>query len=243
MGKSDAKPSQPETLIELIRALERSREIRSLARECGLTIREFRRRLSVWRRDLVAEEAAGPEGETAAAPEKRPASASGKQKGGKKEKQKWPTLTAAADLEKSPLPARGSRVLEIHTDGASKGNPGPASVGIVFSQHDGEDLCTHSEAIGRATNNVAEYKAVLIALEYCQRWRIKQVNLFMDSELVVRQLTGAYRVKSPDLLPLYQQVSFLTRRLKSFRVRHVRREHNGFADHLANLALSGSPRD
>ena len=129
--------------------------------------------------------------------------------------------------------------MEIFTDGASRGNPGPASIGVVFKMKDGVELAEHSEAIGRATNNVAEYRAVVVALEHCQRWGIKRVSLNMDSELIVRQLHGTYRVKSPDLRPLYQQVVFLSRGLEEFRVRHIKRALNGHADALANRALDG----
>ena len=128
-------------------------------------------------------------------------------------------------------------MLQIYTDGASRGNPGPAAVGVVFGLKDGPALCVHSEAIGRATNNVAEYRAVVIALEHCRRWKVDRVHLLMDSELIVRQLHGAYRVKSPDLRPLYQQVVFLSRGLREFKVRHVRREENAHADAMANRAL------
>ncbi|MBK6735973.1 MAG: ribonuclease HI family protein [bacterium] len=128
-------------------------------------------------------------------------------------------------------------MLEIFTDGASRGNPGPAAIGIVFRRKDGEALAQHREAIGRATNNVAEYRAVVTALEFCQKWGIKRVHLKMDSELIARQLLGVYRVKSPELRPLYQQVVFITRGLAEFEVTHLRREQNAHADALANQAL------
>lgn len=139
----------------------------------------------------------------------------------------------------SPLPARGSQVLEIWTDGASRGNPGPAAIGIVFSRRGGTPLCAHAETIGIATNNVAEYTAVLRALEFARSWGAAQVDLYLDSELIARQLTGVYRVKSLDLRPLHQQVVHLARELAAFRVRHVARERNRLADRLANLALDG----
>ena len=105
-------------------------------------------------------------------------------------------------------------MLEVYTDGASRGNPGPAAIGVVVRQMDGPALCAHGEAIGQATNNVAEYRAVLAALQLCRRWNAPRVHLFVDSELVVRQLTGVYRVKSPDLQPLFQQVQHLARQLR-----------------------------
>jgi len=229
---------RPMTLLELLQTLEQSQELRTLAKECGLGVKELRRRLKLWSRELTAEmaAAAAPEAET----KPNPAKARAK----KEPAQTWPDLSAAAEVTTTPLPRRGSRVLEAWTDGASKGNPGPAAIGIVFRQHNGELLCGHYEAIGRATNNVAEYRAVLRALEFCQQWRVKRLNLFVDSELVARQLSGAYRVKSPTLAPLYQQAAFLARGFDMFKVYHVPREQNRHADHLANKALapqSGKP--
>ena len=208
----------PETLADLIRTLERSGDLRPLARECGLTVRELRKRLSRWRRDLVGTLPPSPQQPEA------PAGA-------------FPELPAAASLPESPLPESGSPVLEVYTDGASRGNPGPASVGALFRQKGGPDLCSHQEAVGRATNNQAEYQAVLAALEHCARWGVGRVHLYLDSELVARQLTGTYRVKSEDLRPLFQQVQHLVRGFREFRVRHVRRALNAHADHLANRAL------
>ncbi|HOX25082.1 MAG TPA: ribonuclease HI family protein [Candidatus Krumholzibacteria bacterium] len=209
----------PETLSELLRTLERSEDLRRLARDCGLSVRELRRRLAHWRRELK-EDQAEPAAALAAA-----------------KKEPFPGLPAAADLPECPLPATGSPVLEIFTDGASRGNPGPAAIGVLFRQKDGPDLCAHREAIGRATNNQAEYRAVLAALEHCDRWGVGRVHLYLDSELVARQLMGTYRVKSQDLLPLYQQAVHLAKRLREFRIRHVPRAKNAHADHLANQAL------
>lgn len=208
----------PETLADLIRTLERSEDLRPLARECGLTVRELRKRLSRWRRDLIGTAPARPPQPEA------PAAV-------------FPELPDAASLAECPLPGSGSPVLEVFTDGASRGNPGPASIGALFRQKGGPDLCSHHQAIGRATNNQAEYHAVLAALEHCARWGVGRVHLYLDSELVARQLTGTYRVKSEDLRPLFQQVQQLVRGFREFRVRHVRRALNAHADHLANRAL------
>ncbi len=215
--------ASPMTLPDLLRALEKSRDLRALARECGLSVRELRRRLASWRQELES-------GATPASAEANPGEPVAAD-------EPWPELAAAGDLQKSPLPAKGSRVLEIWTDGASRGNPGPAAIGIVFGQKDGPLLCSHAETIGRATNNVAEYRAVVRALELCRVWKIQRVMLRLDSELIARQLTGAYRVKSPDLRPLFQQAVFLSRGLKSFRVRHIPRSENQHADFLAGRAL------
>jgi len=216
---TDAKT--PETLTELIRTLERSEDLRPLARECGLSVRELRKRLSRWRRDLdLPAEAVGRTGASDATTAVE-----------------FPDLPEATSLDECPIPEDGSNVLEVFTDGASRGNPGPASVGALFRQKDGPDLCVHQAAIGKATNNEAEYTAVVQALEICSRWGVGKVHLFLDSELVARQLTGAYRVKSVALRPLFQQAQHAARGFKEFRVRHVRREQNAHADHLANRAL------
>jgi ribonuclease HI len=237
--------NDPQTLTDLLRAVERSADLRTLARECGLSVRELRRRLALWRRELQADHEpdeleleASTLAELASPPlpeptEKAPLPDAAGSDG------KWPDLPAAAALAGSPLPTRGRPVMEVYTDGASRGNPGPASIGILFRRQGGEDLAEHCEAIGRATNNVAEYKAVVTALEFCQRWGVKRVHLKMDSELIVRQLLGMYRVKSPDLRPLYQQVVFIIRGLAEFEVSHVRRDQNAHADALANRALDG----
>ncbi len=235
--------TEPQTLTDLLRALERSGDLRTLARECGLSVRELRRRLAIWRRELQAEhepEAYEAEGGLAGGP--APASALESERDDGQPvppgaESQWPVLTAAATLARSPLPTRSKAVMEIFTDGASRGNPGPAAIGVVFRRKGGEDLAEHSEAIGRATNNMAEYRAVVTALEFCQKWGVKRVHLKLDSELIVRQLLGVYRVKSPELRPLYQQVAFMSRGMAEFEVTHVRREQNAHADALANKAL------
>lgn len=229
--------AKPETLSELLKTLERSGELRALARECGLSVRELRRRLSIWRRELAdADDRSVPatDSEVVTAPQPSKPKASTRRKTAEVQ---FPKLTPAADLDQNPLPAGGGRVMEIFTDGASRGNPGPASIGVVFGLKGGEKLAEHSETIGKATNNVAEYRAVVAALEHCRRWGVKRVHLKMDSELIVRQLHGAYRVKSPDLRPLYQQVVFLIKSLDEFRVSHLKRAQNAHADALANRAL------
>lgn len=231
----------PETLVDLLRTLERSGELRSLARECGLSVRELRRRLAIWRREM-AKEAEEPaeyreSGSTATAPKVASQEGKGTAAARTAAAGAWPDLTAAARIKSNPLPKDGPRILEIFTDGASRGNPGPAAIGIVFRQKNGENLAEHHETIGKATNNVAEYQAVVTALEHARRWKVRKVHLYMDSELITRQLSGVYRVKSPDLRPLFQQVVFLSRGLDEFQVRHVKRQQNAHADALANKAL------
>jgi len=230
---SESEPAGPETLPELLATLEKSGNLRALARECGLTVKDLRRRLITWRRELL-QEAAAPRGGGVAAP----AAPSREQQGAESAlRESLAGLPRAATLRASPLPAGGDGTLEIWTDGACRGNPGPSAVGVLFRVPGGPDLCVHGEAIGRATNNAAEYRAVLRALEFVRDWEVRRVELYLDSELIARQLAGVYRVKSVDLRPLYQQVLFLARGLDGFRVRHVPRERNQAADLLANEAL------
>jgi len=122
-------------------------------------------------------------------------------------------------------------------DGGSRGNPGPAAWGVaIFDEH---DECTggHSGALGRATNNVAEYHGLLEALKLAEEHGAEAVDLRADSELIVRQVEGRYRVRNAALRPLYEEAMRRIRRFKSFRLRHVRREFNKDADRLVNAAL------
>ena len=213
----------PATLGDLLKTLEKSDNLRQLARECGFSPRDLKKRLRLWRRELEVEQ-------EAPAKRSRPR---------RKVDDAEPELVAASELETSPLPEDGDQVLEVWTDGASRGNPGPAAVGIVFGQRGGELLCAHGETIGRATNNVAEYRAVLGALQFARSWHVKHVVIRMDSELVARQITGQYRVKSQDLMPFYRQIISLMRGFDRVDVMHVKREKNSVADRYANLALDG----
>lgn len=133
-----------------------------------------------------------------------------------------------------------SRRFVIYTDGASRGNPGPSSIGaaIYFEAPDGlEEVASISEPIGHTTNNVAEYKAVIAGLELVGMFDPDDVLVRADSQLLVRQLDGQYRVKAPNLKPLYEEVRRLVEALPSVDFEHVRREANTRADGLANEAL------
>jgi ribonuclease HI len=125
----------------------------------------------------------------------------------------------------------------IYADGASRGNPGPASIGAVVYDESGRELHTVSRLIGRATNNEAEYRAAIAGLEAALALGARDVELLMDSELVVRQLDARYKVRNPSLRRLFGRVKDLQWRFASFRVRHVRREQNRRADQLANEAF------
>jgi len=125
----------------------------------------------------------------------------------------------------------------IHSDGASRHNPGPAAIGATIKDEDGKQLATISQCIGRATNNQAEYRALIAGLEKAVSLSARQVELVMDSELVVKQVSGRYRVKCQGLKPLYERVQQLLSRFEGYRIRHVPRERNREADRLANQAL------
>jgi probable phosphoglycerate mutase len=126
----------------------------------------------------------------------------------------------------------------VYTDGASRGNPGRAAIGAaIYAEEDGEVVASVSEDIGTATNNVAEYRAVIAGLEEAKRLGATEVDLRADSLLLVRQLTGEYRVKAPGLKPLAGRAAALLRQFDSITITHVRRELNEVADALANAAL------
>jgi probable phosphoglycerate mutase len=135
----------------------------------------------------------------------------------------------------SPLSERAKLI--AHIDGGSRGNPGPAGFGVVIQDAGGRVLETLSEAIGIATNNVAEYRALLAALHYALARRVAQLQIYCDSELVVRQMQGRYRVQSADLKPLFLEAQRLVQSFEKFSIEHVRRESNADADRLANEAM------
>jgi ribonuclease HI len=127
--------------------------------------------------------------------------------------------------------------LRLHVDGASRGNPGEAGFGVHVASADGETIAGLYGYLGRATNNVAEYQALLHGLRFALERGARDVRVFSDSELLVRQLAGRYRVKNPGLQPLFQEAQSLLARFDSARVSHVPREENREADALANRAV------
>ena len=125
----------------------------------------------------------------------------------------------------------------IFTDGAAAPNPGPAAIGAIIKDEQGKLLARISQRIGRATNNQAEYRAIIAALEKAASLGAKHVEVNSDSELVVKQINGKYRVKKAALKPLYQKVKQLQAHLEGFTITHIPREQNTEADNLANRAL------
>ena len=125
-------------------------------------------------------------------------------------------------------------------DGASRGNPGPASYAVVLRDPEGKIALELAKNIGRETNNVAEYFALLAALDYAASHNIAALRVRSDSELLVRQMQGRYKVKSADLKPLHERATKISRQLRYFAIEHVRRELNRDADALANVALDSA---
>jgi ribonuclease HI len=125
----------------------------------------------------------------------------------------------------------------VEFDGGSRGNPGPAAIGVVVRAPDGTPIYTLGRFLGRQTNNVAEYHALLVGLEQARALGARHVVIRGDSELVIRQMTGEYRVRHPALRDLHDQAQVLVHQFESARFEHHRRRHNALADKLANLAM------
>ena len=139
----------------------------------------------------------------------------------------------------SATPGAGER-LRIHVDGGARGNPGPAAIAAVVTNADGAILEERGERIGEATNNVAEYRALLLGIERARELGASELELVGDSELVVRQVRGEYRVKDAGLKPLHAQVMQALDDFDAWSIRHVRREENAEADRLVNEVLDGA---
>jgi ribonuclease HI len=129
----------------------------------------------------------------------------------------------------------------LFTDGGARGNPGPAAFGYVIEAGDGTVLASHGEAIGVATNNVAEYRALLAGLERAAQLGVDELEVISDSELMVKQMRGEYRVKNAALRDLSVEAGRLARRFGGVTYTAVRREHNDLADRLVNEALDRAP--
>ncbi len=138
---------------------------------------------------------------------------------------------AAAELKPAPAAYRAN------IDGGSRGNPGPASYGVVIRDPRGELVAKLKKYIGRMTNNVAEYYGLIAALDYAQSHGVRALRIESDSELLVKQMRGLYKVKSAELQPLFERARKMSQAFDSFRIDHVYREQNREADALANEAL------
>ena len=151
-----------------------------------------------------------------------------------------------ADSPADPKPTVATAAHRANIDGGSRGNPGPASYGVVIRDPRGEIVAKLKKYIGRMTNNVAEYYGLIAALDYAQSHAIRALRIQSDSELLVKQMRGQYKVKSAELRPLHERARKMAQAFESFRIDHVFREQNREADALANEALdetSGRPVD
>lgn len=133
--------------------------------------------------------------------------------------------------------------LIIHTDGGARGNPGPAALGVFITDESGAVLKEHGRYLGAQTNNYAEYMAIIDALTHARDFGADEVDMYMDSELAVKQLNGEYRVKNPALAQLFMQVHNLRLGFRKVRFTHVRRERNKDADRLVNEAIDRHLKD
>jgi ribonuclease HI len=124
-----------------------------------------------------------------------------------------------------------------YTDGASRGNPGDAGIGILLVDEKDNVIKEISDYIGQTTNNIAEYTALVTALKEALEMNFEEIESISDSELMVKQINGEYQVKNEGLKPLYKEACELLKKFKSFTVRHVRREYNKKADELANRGI------
>jgi len=146
-------------------------------------------------------------------------------------------MTLFADKTPKSWGARGAKALVLQFDGGSRGNPGPAGVGVTLVDEQDNPVYELSEFLGTCTNNVAEYTGLLRGLAAAQALGATKLTVRSDSELLVRQINGIYKVKSPDLKPLYQQAMTLIRKIGEVKVSHTYREGNTRADELANMAM------
>lgn len=150
-----------------------------------------------------------------------------------------PPSTAPLFAEAHAAPPPG--VYTARIDGASRGNPGPAAYAMILRGPEGAKVAEISRCIGRKTNNMAEYYALVAALDYAASQQIRALRVESDSELLVRQMQGRYKVRNSELRPLHERAAKLARGLDYFVIAHIPREENSEADALANRALDGSP--
>lgn len=142
-----------------------------------------------------------------------------------------------ADSPAEPKSPAAAAAYRINIDGGSRGNPGPAAYGVIIRDGSGEVVAKLKKYIGRMTNNVAEYYGLIAALDYAESHKVKTIRIESDSELLVKQMRGQYKVKSEDLRPLFERALKMSKAFESFRIEHVYREQNREADALANEAL------
>ena len=145
-------------------------------------------------------------------------------------------------LFSDPSPPSSSRVFTAHIDGGSRGNPGPAAYGVVIRNSEGKIIAELSQYLGKQTNNFAEYSGLLAALEFAQKQNLPGLKIVSDSELLVKQMKGQYRVSSPALKELFDRARRLSGQLQHFSIQHVLRAYNKDADRLVNETLDSQQK-
>ena len=145
-------------------------------------------------------------------------------------------------LFEEKAPHRASNAIKANIDGGARGNPGPSAYGVVVRDAKGEIVAELAEYLGIQTNNYAEYSGLLAALDFAVREKHLSLKVLSDSELLVRQMQGRYKVKSPGLIDLYDRARALVRKLEHFSIEHVLREYNRDADRLVNQVLDSKSK-
>ena len=153
------------------------------------------------------------------------------------------TPSLFADAPDAPTPAKNPGWVTAHCDGGARGNPGPSGYGAVLTGPNGEPIAELSEFLGIRTNNYAEYSGLLAVLEYALAHNMRRLRVVSDSELMVKQIQGKYRVNSPDLKPLWQEAKNRIARLDAFEISHALRHKNKDADRLANQAMDAAVKN
>ena len=159
---------------------------------------------------------------------------------GARKKKKAGVVTDLLVPHEAPSLVRAPSKCVVNIDGASRGNPGKAGAGALIKDHEGRVLKALKKYLGKATNNVAQYSALLVALKGATDLGCREIEVLADSELLVKQINGIYKVRSEDIRPLYEEAISLLKGFKSYKVRHVYREQNSAADKLANEAIDSA---
>lgn len=146
-------------------------------------------------------------------------------------------VDALINIEQDTSAVGAPKQVKLYTDGGSRGNPGPSATGYALLDQNNEVIVKKGEYIGITTNNQAEYKALLFGLKEAKRLGVTVVNVFMDSQLIVNQMTGAYKIRNEDLLPIYKEIKLLIENFDQVTFTHVPRELNKLADSMVNEAL------
>jgi ribonuclease HI len=153
-----------------------------------------------------------------------------------------PEFDKPAFEKPEPKPRRAAETIKANIDGGARGNPGPAAYGVIVRDAKGEIIAELSDYLGIQTNNYAEYSGLLAALDFAVREKHPSLKVLSDSELLVRQMQGRYKVKSPGLIDLYDRARALVRKLDHFSIDHVLRQYNKDADALVNQVLDSRGR-